>query len=409
MIFYYKAKRGPKEAVEGKIEAVSQEAAVAKLRQMGMVPVLVKKQSQSSIKKGLSGKKKAAFSGGKVSKKHVYIFTKKLRVLLRSQEPLLKSLYFIEEQTTNRQFKEIIKSIAEAIREGRSFSDSLSKIPQYFSPLYVNIIKAGEVSGKLDQSLDEITKYLDAERQLSQKVISSLTYPAVMVAVGFATILCIITFVIPKLRSLFEDFIDELPLATKILLDLSTFFSQYWLFLLIAVIGGIAFLLNTRGSKWQKRAIEKIKKNIPVVKDVIYNQALCRFARGMSILLFSGVSLLESIEISTPLIEDAQARKELNKACQQIIAGAGLEESLKENCTYIPDMFIKMVAVGEASGRLDEILKELADSYAEEVETTTKMVTSLIEPVAILVVGGILSFIVVAVLLPIFEMSMFME
>ncbi len=322
---------------------------------------------------------------------------------------MLKSLYFIEEQTTNRQFKEIIKSIAEAIREGRSFSDSLSKIPQYFSPLYVNIIKAGEVSGKLDQSLDEITKYLDAERQLSQKVISSLTYPAVMVAVGFATILCIITFVIPKLRSLFEDFIDELPLATKILLDLSTFFSQYWLFLLIAVIGGIAFLLNTRGSKWQKRAIEKIKKNIPVVKDVIYNQALCRFARGMSILLFSGVSLLESIEISTPLIEDAQARKELNKACQQIIAGAGLEESLKENCTYIPDMFIKMVAVGEASGRLDEILKELADSYAEEVETTTKMVTSLIEPVAILVVGGILSFIVVAVLLPIFEMSMFME
>ncbi|RKY41503.1 MAG: hypothetical protein DRP85_06080 [Candidatus Makaraimicrobium thalassicum] len=411
MRFIYKAKEGPEKTVQGVIEAANQDGAVAKIRQMGLVPVFVQKEpGELSEKAAAPGRKPAGFFfGRKVSKKHIYIFTKKLRVLLKSQEPILKSLYFLENQVAHGEFRKMIHAMIESVRDGRSFSESLRMFPRHFPPLYVSIVEAGEASGKLDYSLEQISKYLDDERKLSQKVISSLAYPAVMVTVGFATIVFIITFVVPKLKSLFEDFAGHLPLVTKILLDMSLIFSRYWMISLVLFMAFIAFVFYTRGAPWQKRTLGIFKKRIPVVKDIIYNQSLCRFSNGLSVLLASGVSMLDSIKMAIPLIDDAAAQKELKKAYEQIVTGSSLEESLRKNCAFLPDMFIKMVAVGETGGRLDEILADLTETYADEVETTTKIVTSLIEPVAILIVGGILSFIVIAILLPIFEMSLFIR
>jgi len=194
-----------------------------------------------------------------------------------------------------------------------------------------------------------------------------------------------------------------------VLLDVSGFCSRNWIALFAAFIITGGFLFYTRNTPWQRKAGSAIKKKLPVISGIIYNQSLCRLAGGLSILLSSGVSLLDSIRISVPLVTDEDSQKQLKNACQQIVEGAGLEESLRTNCKFLPDMFIRMVAVGEASGRLDEILTEIAKGYAEEVETATKVVTSLIEPLAILLVGGILGFIVIAVLLPIFEMSLFVQ
>jgi len=420
MKFRYKAKRGPEEIVEGVIEAASQSNAVSKIRELGMFPMAisedtvsvegVSKPVQSQKNKKRSMKMSAAIGGGgKVSKKHIYLFTKKLKVLLKSQEPILKSLYFLEAQISNREFKKVLKTIIESVRDGSPFSDSLARFPQHFDPLFVSIIRAGEASGKLDHAMEQIAGYMDEERKLAQKVISSLAYPAVMVTVGFASIVFIITFVVPKLTSLFEDLGDKLPFVTKILLNVSGFCSKYWMIMFGVFFITVIFLFYTRKMPWQKKGVEEIKKRLPVVKDIIYNQSLCRFAGGLSILLSSGVSLLDSIRISIPLISDSAAQGELKRACQQIVEGAGLEESLRTNCKFLPDMFVRMVAVGEASGRLDEILTEIEKGYAEEVETATKVVTSLIEPLAILIVGGILGFIVIAVLLPIFEMSLFVQ
>jgi len=417
MKFRYKAKKGPLEIVEGVIEAASEANAVSKIQEMGMFPMAVSESSQAASKSVQPGKQKrqplkavsAVRGGGKVSRKHIYLFTKKLKVLLKSQEPILRSLYFLEDQVTNREFKKVLKTIIESVRDGNTFSGSLAEFPQYFNPLFVSIIKAGEASGKLDYAMEQIAGYMDGERQLSQKVISSLAYPSVMVTVGAASIIFIITFVVPKLTSLFEDLGDKLPFATKVLLNVSGFCSKYWMIMLGLFIAGSALLFYTRRASWQRKAVSALKKKIPVIKDIIYNQSLCRFAGGLSILLSSGVSLLDSIKISVPLISDPDAQKELENACQQIVEGAGLEESLRTNCKFLPDMFVRMVAVGEASGRLDEILTEISKGYAEDVETATKVVTSLIEPLAILFVGGILGFIVIAVLLPIFEMSLFVQ
>lgn len=407
MKYVYKAKKGLNDIVQGTIEAASQDIAVAKIVERGLVPVLVQIEDEY-VADEASPEKGARFKpifGERVTREHIYFFTKKLRVLLKSQVPILDSLYILEGQINNKRFRSMMKDIIGNVRDGLSFSDSLSKYPRYFSPLYISIIKAGEASGKLDFSLEHIAKYLDDEKQVSSKVKSSLAYPAVMITVGCLTVVFIITFVVPRLQVLFEDLVDQLPFVTKVLLSVSLFFSKYWLFMLLSLVALGVFLYYTRGAHWQRAILYQIKRRTPILKEIMYNQSLARFSRALSILLSSGVSILESLRIAIPLVDDLTAQEELKVAYKEILEGGGLEESFRNNVEFLPDLFTKMVAIGEASGRLEEILGELSESYADEVSMYTKIVTSLIEPIAILVVGGILGFIVIAVLLPIFEIS----
>lgn len=409
MRFVYKAKKGAEEIVEGNIEAANQDAAVAKIIEAGLVPVSVKEEGEYVTEEATRPKTKKTQSSisfsRRVTKKDVYIFTKKLKTLLKSQLPILSSLCLLEDQVTSGRFKGIVTEIVETVKEGSSFSEALGKFPKHFPPLYVSIIKAGEASGKLDNSLEQIAKYMDDEMLISQKVKSSLAYPAMMLAVGVATIIFVMTFVIPKLKVLFEGLSESLPLITKVLLGVSVFFSRYWLALFGLSAISVAFLIYTRDSSWQRKALTAVKKRTPIVKDIVYDQSLCRFARGLSLLLASGVPILQAIETATPLVDDPASQDQISKAYKQILAGSGLEESMRNNCHFLPDMFIKMVAVGEASGRLDEILGEMAESYADNVDSATKIMTSLVEPIAILLVGGALGFIAIAILLPIFDIS----
>ncbi|MBL7157545.1 MAG: type II secretion system F family protein [Candidatus Omnitrophica bacterium] len=407
MRYKYKAKKGPKEIIEGFVEAANQDAAVSKIIAEGLVPVLVQKESEHLAKEPMThrvGSRWFLFDR-KVSKGHIYLFTKQLRVLLKAQMPILNSLYILEDQVENRSFKKILEGIIGSVKEGASFSDSLAKFPQHFPPLYLSIMKAGEASGKLDDSLDEIAEYMDRDKQLAQKVKSSLTYPLFMIVVGIFTVIFLMTFVIPKLGVLFEDFSEQIPLITKILLAVSLILSKNWILLLTLFTALILFFFKNRNTPLAKKIFAGIKKRVPLVKDIIRNQSLFRFARGMAILLSSGISILESISISTSLLADPIAEKELTEAYEQVVSGSSLEESFGSSCRFLPKIFITMIAVGEASGRLDEILEELANSYSDEIETQTKIMTSIVEPLAILLVGGALGFIAIAILLPIFEIS----
>ena len=411
MRYKFKAKKGPSEIVEGIIDAVSQDIAVARLAEQGLLPIRVEEEREKASPKAHVEREdpEAAFKRTKISKETLYVFTKQLKTLIKSQVPILNSLYILQDQIADKKFKEIVASIITSVREGASFSEGLSRFPYCFPPLYIGILQAGEASGKLDYSLEQIALYLEQERYLSQKVKSSLAYPAVMIAVGVATVIFLMTFVIPKLSGLFEDFLDQIPLVTKMLLAASVFFAEYWLYLIVFIVSFIAIIIRNRDSAWLKKLSYNIKSRIPVIKDIVYYQSLCNFARGLSVLLSNGVALLDSIRIAVPLIENENAQKELHNVYRQIIAGSGLEESLRSQTTFLPDLFIRMIAIGEASGRLDEILKEIASGYADDVDVKTKVVTSLIEPLAILVVGSILGFIVIAVLLPIFEISFFID
>ena len=407
MRYSYKAKKGPGEIVEGFVEASSQDAAVSKLIAEGLVPVLVQKDSEHLAKGPMIHgiRIKGFLFGRKVSREHIYLFTKQLKVLLKAQIPILNCLHLLKDQVENRAFKDMLANIIESIKEGASFSDSLANFPQHFPPLYLSIVKGGEASGKLDNSLSEINEYMSKDKQLNQKVRSSLTYPIFMVIVGVFTIVFLMTFVIPKLTVLFEDFSEQIPLITKMLLTTSLFLSKNWVLLLVLFTALTIFFLKNKHTPAVKKIFAGMKKRVPLVKDIIRNQSLCRFARGMSILLSSGIPILDAIYISASLLADPIAEKEIAEAHKQITSGTSLEDSFGNNCRFLPRTFIKMIAVGEASGKLDEIMEELANSYSDEIETQTKIMTSIVEPLAILLVGGVLGLIAIAILLPIFEIS----
>ncbi|MBF0253003.1 MAG: type II secretion system F family protein [Candidatus Omnitrophica bacterium] len=415
MIYKYKAKKGPTKVVEGEIEASSSDNAVTKIRSMGLFPVLLEEVKPSDQKDNTKVKKipvivmPKLFFRDRVTTEDIYNFTKQLKILVKSQEPILNSLYFIAAQSHSNGMKKLMETLINDVKDGSSVSEALESHPEYFNALYVSIIKAGEMAGKLDHSLEQIADYMDAERQMARKVMSSLAYPFVMISVGLATIFFMMAFVIPKIRGLFDDMGERLPVMTKMLLATSDFLSNNWIIVICSflILSGI-LVYSGRGGRG-RRMKEKILSDIPVIKTVIFNQNLHRFSGALSILLSSGISVLEALKISAPLAGNDKYAKQVNKAHDDIMAGMALEESFSENCTFLPEMFRKMVAVGEASGRLDEILAELSMGYAEDVETQARVVTSLIEPLAILLVGGVLSVIVISILLPIFEISMFVR
>ncbi len=415
MIYKYKAKKGPSKIIEGEIESSSQDTAVAQIRSMGLFPVVVEVVSTKEKTSTRKTSKKISIVLPKIpwrdkaSQDEIYNFTKQLKILVKSQEPILSSLHFIEAQSLSSGMKKLLQAIISDVKEGSSVSEALEAHPAYFNDLYISVIKAGEVSGKLDHSLEHIAAYMDAEKQMRRKVMSSLAYPAVMISVGIATIFFMMGFVIPKIRGLFDDMGDNLPIITKILLNTSDFLSNNWIVVIcsFAILLGILFYAGKKvgGKKLTNRILERL----PVIKTVILYQNLNRFSGALSILLSSGISVLEALMISAPLAGNDQYAEQVKKAHNNIMAGMALEEAFDESCPFLPEMFRKMVAVGETSGRLDEIMAELSLGYAEEVEIHTSTVTSLIEPVAILLVGGILSVIVIAILLPIFEISMFVR
>jgi len=415
MIYEYKAKKGPQETIEGVLEAPNQDAAVVKLIGKGLIPVALKELSEiKAIKKAQQRKQPIAqrervAKKAKISAKQIIEFTRKMRVLMASSVPLLTALEITRSYTKGKQLKTTIREMVRLVKDGETFSHGLEQFPELFSPLYINIIRAGEATGKLNKSLEYILSYLEYKEDLMAKVRSSLVYPSMIIITGIVTIFIIVTFVIPKLNVLFRDFSDNLPLITKVLLGTSDFLTKNWPLVIVALFVSGLFLYTTRNKSWQINARSTAINSLPIIRDVIKKRNLSNFAFSLAVLSRSGLTIFKALDISAPSIYDQRAIYEIREATKKVIAGSNLEAAFAENCSYIPDFFIKMLAVGESSGKVDSVLNELAESYRQEVEIGTKTLVSLIEPVAILAVGIIMGVMVMAIVLPIFEMSFIVD
>lgn len=404
MKFNYKAKKGLDEKLEGYIEAENQEEAVNKLNAQGLFPISIVEVKLLSAEAASGKKKQASSRRKKVSSKEVLQFTRKLATLSRARVELLSSLRIIHDQTDNLYFKEIILEIYNATKEGKAFSETLARFPNIFSSLFTNLIKTGEATGKLDFALSQISDFLSRDDTLKNKVKVALAYPALLLLVGVASIFVLINFVIPKLKPLFSGLGKDLPFVTKLILQLSELSNKSW-WIIVAAAGAVfLFLYYQKGGKFFKQAIAELKRKTPVIKQLVRNQELAYFARAFGLLLKSGVPALKSLEIATPTISDPKLRDELSKVCLEVAAGKSLSWSM-ENFTTLPKFLVKMVAVGEESGRLTEVLDEVYDSYTQATESDIALVTSLIEPVLILVMGSILGTIVLSILLPTFQIT----
>ena len=391
--FTYTAKKGPNETREGSVEADSQDAAVQRLVEQGLFPIRIEARTRLRLP-----------FGTRIASKELVVFTQKLTTLVRAQVDLVTALSLLHEQADEGRFNDVLRDVSQATKEGKTFSESLARFPDVFSPLFVTIVKAGEASGRLDVALEHLAQSLGREEALKTKVRSALAYPALLLLVGVGSLVVLITVVIPRLESLFLDLGGNLPFMTRLILQLGHLSqrSSPWLVL----VGGsvIGFFVWRRGGSALAQLAGRVIRRLPVLKRLTANQEAFHFASSLNLLLHSGVPALKSLQLVTPTIGDPRLRERLGRACEKVALGESLSRSLQTQAA-MPPFFVKMIAVGEESGKLDEVLEELSRACLQQVEADIAIISSLIEPVLILGMGVVLGAIVLSILLPIFQIT----
>jgi type II secretion system protein F len=398
-VFIYKAKKGPTEIVEGTIEAATRASALTKLSQIGYYPISIHKEGERG-----TSTSSAINLFRRVKLHDLSVFTRQLSDLLDSGLTLLNSLNVIYQQTENKYFQSIIRDIRDQVRDGRPFSDALKRHPGIFSTLYVSMAKSGETGGMLEDILSRVAGFSEARERLQTKVKSALAYPAVMASVGMITIIVLITFVIPKIVTMFEDLGQSLPIPTAVLVIISKFTVNYW-FIIIGVIVLLLFVWSRLSrTKEGRLAIDTIKMNLPVIGDLIKKSEIANFSRTLGTLLQNGVPILESLDVVSSTMQNAVLREEIVQTYGEVRDGKSLSKSLSTR-KYFPVFATNMMAIGEEGGSLEKSLFKVADSYERETDNVIKIMTSLLEPCLILTMGLIVGFIVVSMLLPIFQIN----
>jgi len=407
--FFYKAKKGPQETTDGSIEAATKEAAIGKIEQMGYVPIRISLQKDAPAPAANQGSVKNNFGlhqelFQKVSARDLNIFTEQLATLVKSKVPLFEAINILATQTENPALKNIIVSVSNSLKDGRTLSEALSKYPQVFPLLYINIIRSGETGGVLDSTLNRLAKFREDEEELRANITSALAYPIFIIIVGILTIFVLLTFGIPRIVSLFGEAQQSLPLPTRILIAISHGLRSYWFVFLAAVAMLVFFIRHSQTLKKEKIVFDRLKLKLPLLGNFAKKAMLAEFSRTFALLLANGIPVLEALHIAIPTLNNEIFKAELEKVHTDIVAGAPLSQSMKKS-SWFPPFLTNMIAVGEKGGNLQDVLLEVSIFYEREVRKITKIITSLLEPVIILVMGLIVGFIVLAMMLPIFEIN----
>lgn len=403
--FIYKAKGSPTELKEGLIEADTQHAAIYKISQMGYFPIEVKEELPQQASGELAVNIPFFLRFKKIGWRDLAVFTRQLADLLGSGLTLLNGLGVLSRQTENARLKGIVRDIHNFVKEGGTFSNALARHPAAFSGIYVSMVKAGETGGMLEDVLNRLADYAEAEDQLRGKVRAALAYPVLMTLVGIGTIFVLLTFVIPKLAVIFEDMGQALPFATLTLIRISNFLTRYgWVMFIVLAI--IFFALNRqRRTKDGKFAIDNLKMKMFGIGPLIQKAEIARFTKTLSTLLANGVPIIQSLEVSGSVVENEALRRDVDQLTKDVTMGVSFSRAIAKSARF-PLFVTNMVAVGDESGHLEKALSKVAESCERDVDRTARIFTALLEPVIILVMGGIVGFIVISMLLPIFQINL---
>ncbi len=406
MKFLYKAKKSLNEITEGSMDKESIEQVIEALQAQGLVPVSIEPQvpeaAPAAAAQPDTQQKALRLKGGKWGLKQLVLFTQKLYTLINTRVELLSALRLMEKNCENPTEKMLLADIIRNIKDGMSFSGCLNQYPQYFPDLYMHIIHTGETTGKLKDALIQLLDYLRRLEDLKLKVKQALAYPIFMTVVGIGTICVMLTFVLPRLAGMFDDFHAQLPLPTLILLNTANFLKQYW-WIIGAVFVLLVFALRLRPAG-KESFWSRLKYHIPIAKDIVYKQSVANFSRSISLLLKSGVTLMAALKDAAFVIGNPVYIRQLEEVRKDISQGVTFSDALTKFKIF-PDFFVQMIRVGEEGGRLDQVLADIAESYDKEIDADLKTISSLIEPAIILVLGVVIGGMVIAMLLPIFNMS----
>src|SRR3954466_4857371 len=390
--FTYTARDAKGQMQQATIEAPNKDEVMSQL----------KKQKLQVIKvdEGAATKKK---SGGKIKRRDIVIFTRQFSTMINSGLPLVQALDILATQSENPALKDVTRQVVFDVESGNTVADALRKHPKAFSELYVNMVAAGEAGGILDTILMRLAVFMEKNDALVRKVKGAMIYPGVIMSVAAIAITVLLVFVIPVFENMFASVNMALPLPTRIVIGASKFLKVYWWAVGAAGFGLVYLFKKYYATAGGKLAIDKLMLKAPILGDVLRKSAVSRFTRTLGTLISSGVSILEGLEITAKTAGNRVIQDAIMESRASIAGGETISAPLKKSKVF-PPMVISMIAVGEQTGGLDEMLSKIADFYDEEVDAAVSNLLSLLEPIMIVFLGVVVGGMVVAMYLPIFDM-----
>jgi type IV pilus assembly protein PilC len=392
-VFTYSARTVGGEIQRDEIEVPTRDEVVKYLRKRRLIPITVREKPKD-IKLGLRKK---------VKTRDVVIVTRQFATMINAGLPLVQALQILAKQTTNPTIREAVEKVVYEVESGRTLADALKDHPKLFSQLYTNMVAAGEAGGILDTILLRLATFLEKSEALGRKVKGAMIYPAVVLTVAVGAIVILLLFVIPTFQTMFASFNQELPLPTRVVIGLSDFLQNYWIWLLIGGIGGGFLFKRWIATSSGRLAFDTLMLRMPLLGSLVRKSAVARFTRTLGTLLSSGVSILEGLEITARTAGNRVIHDAVMGSRASIAGGESIAEPLRLSGVF-PPMVTQMINVGEETGDLDGMLTKIADFYDEEVDVAVESVLKALEPALIVILGTIVGGMIVAMYLPIFGM-----
>lgn len=394
--FSYTARDKSGNVIKGSVSGLDKPAAAASLMERGLVPILVK-EGGGTKPRGLS---LGNFHfGAKVKLTDKVIFSRQFATMINAGVPITQSLSILREQTASKTLRDALAEASKKVEGGATLSTALAEHPNIFSPIYINMVKAGETGGLLDEVLERLAVQQEKDAEIIGKVKSAMIYPGVITTVTIGAFVFLMTVIVPKLAVIFEGLGSTLPWYTRLMLSISNALTHYGLFIALGLIGAGFMLARFIKTPKGKRLFDTFLTRAPIIGPIVVKMNVARFARTFGSLMASGISVLDALNSTSTALGNDVFKNALTQIAKEVKAGKTISEPLK-NFHIFPPIVSQMVAVGEETGQLDAILVKLADFYEKEVDAVISGITSIIEPVLIIVLGGMVGFIVISVFGP---------
>jgi len=394
--FKYKAKNKEGESVKGLVEGISQEQAAKILREKGLLVISLSKKGESltiQMKKGF----------GRVTSQDKVNFTRQLSTMVNAGLNITEALRILENQS-NPALARLISEVSRSVEGGSNLADALEKYPQVFDRIYISLIRAGEAAGLLDKILSRLADNLEKNTEFRRKVKGAMIYPMIVLGGMFAVIVIMIVFVVPKLTSIYEEFQTELPVMTKILLGISKFATNYW-WLALMMMGGLIFLGKFLFKNPQfKKQFDELTFNLPIVGKLRKALILTEFTRTLGLLIGSGILIVEALNITCSALGSPKYEDKMKEASKAVEKGIPLATALNRTEIF-PPILPQMIAVGEETGKLDEVLGKVSIFFEQEADAAVKGLTTAIEPIIMIILGVGVGFLMISIITPIYNLT----
>jgi len=398
--YKYSARNSKGKVEDGVIYAASHAAAVADLNNRGLTPVKLTEAGHPTEHKGLAALFYTLPFVNRVKTQDKVVFSRQLATMITAGVPIGRALNILEQQSESPRIKEMAADLARQVEGGQSLAKAMASHPEVISHVYVSMVRAGETGGILDEVLDRLAEQEEKDAELKSRIKAATMYPAVISVVTIAAFFFLMIVIVPKMSSIFDDLGAKMPSYTRVMLAISDFMVSYWYILLAAAVVGVIVFRLWHATPAGKRIIDHVMLKMPIFGKIIVKVNIARFSRTFGSLMFAGTPLLDALEVTRSALGNSVYQQELATIAQNVKNGRSLSEEIRES-PHFPPIVSQMVAIGEETGKLNEVLIKLATFYEREVDAVVSGLTSVIEPLLIIILGGMVGFLAVSVFGPI--------